>query len=109
VAARLWQSASTHGAVNLSAGITGVIGGELYIYSAGRYEAQGEGILTVSRENDFLTIESPADWDLPKLRIRPESPRDFFANELPVSGTPTLRYRSNKECGPGSPNQNPAH
>ena len=51
---------------------------------AGRYEAQGEGIFTVARENNFLTIESPADWGLPKLRIRPESSQDFFATELPV-------------------------
>jgi D-alanyl-D-alanine-carboxypeptidase/D-alanyl-D-alanine-endopeptidase len=50
----------------------------------GRYEAQGEGIFTVARENNFLTMESPADWGLPKLRIRPESPQDFFATELPV-------------------------
>lgn len=54
---------------------------------AGRYEAQGEGIFTIARENNFLTIESPADWGLPKLRIRPESPRDFFATELPVRVT----------------------
>jgi len=54
---------------------------------AGRYEAQGEGIFTVTRENNFLTIESPADWGLPKLRIRPESLLDFFATELPVRVT----------------------
>ena len=54
---------------------------------AGRYEAQGEGIFTVARENNFLTIESPADWGLPKLRIRPESLVDFFATELPVRVT----------------------
>ena len=53
----------------------------------GRYKAQGEGIFIVARENDFLTIESPADWGLPKLRIHPESPRDFFATELPVRVT----------------------
>jgi hypothetical protein len=29
---------------------------------AGRYKAQGEGIFIVARENNFLTIESPADW-----------------------------------------------
>src|SRR5207237_9434774 len=54
---------------------------------AGRYEAKGEGIFIVARENDFLTIESPADWGLPKLRIRPESQRDFFATELPLRVT----------------------
>jgi D-alanyl-D-alanine-carboxypeptidase/D-alanyl-D-alanine-endopeptidase len=53
----------------------------------GRYEAKGEGTFTIARENDFLTIESPADWGLPKLRIRPESQRDFFATELPVRVT----------------------
>jgi len=54
---------------------------------AGRYEAQGEGIFIIARENNFLTIEAPADWGLPKLRIRPESPQDFFATELPVRVT----------------------
>jgi CubicO group peptidase (beta-lactamase class C family) len=53
----------------------------------GRYEAKGEGIFTIARENNFLTIESPADWGLPKLRIRPESQRDFFATELPLQVT----------------------
>jgi serine-type D-Ala-D-Ala carboxypeptidase/endopeptidase len=56
-------------------------------FYAGRYEAKGEGIFTVARENNFLTIESPADWGLPKLRIRPESTRDFFASELPLRVT----------------------
>jgi hypothetical protein len=50
----------------------------------GRYEVKGEGIFTVAREENFLTIESPADWGLPKLRIRPEAERDFFASELPL-------------------------
>src|SRR5262249_51805275 len=54
---------------------------------AGRYAAQGEGIFTVAREQNFLTIESPADWGLPKLRIRPETTTDFFASELPVRVT----------------------
>jgi hypothetical protein len=45
------------------------------------------GIFIVARENDLLTIESPGDWDLPKLRIRPENQRDFFASELPVRVT----------------------
>ena len=53
----------------------------------GRYEAEGEGIFIVARENDFLTIESPADWGLPKLRIRPENQQDFFTTELPVRVT----------------------
>jgi uncharacterized protein DUF3471 len=53
----------------------------------GRYEAEGEGIFTVAREGDFLTVESPADWGLPKLHIRPETQRDFFAAELPLRVT----------------------
>ncbi len=53
----------------------------------GHYEAHGEGTFTVARANNFLTIESPADWGLPKLHIHPESPRDFFATELPVRVT----------------------
>jgi CubicO group peptidase (beta-lactamase class C family) len=50
----------------------------------GKYEAKGEGIFIVARENDFLTFEAPPDWGLPKLRIRPETPQDFFAAELPL-------------------------
>jgi hypothetical protein len=54
---------------------------------AGRYEAQGEGVFIIVRERDFLTIQLPADWGLPKLRLRPESLRDFFASELPLRVT----------------------
>ena len=53
----------------------------------GRFEAQGEGIFTIAREDNFLTIESPAGWGLPKLRIRPETERDFFASKLPLRVT----------------------
>jgi serine-type D-Ala-D-Ala carboxypeptidase/endopeptidase len=49
----------------------------------GRYEAKGEGIFTIARDGDFLTMESPSDWGLPKLRVRPESQRDFFAASSP--------------------------
>ena len=54
---------------------------------AGQYEAEGEGTFTVIHESDFLTIEAPADWGLPKIRIRPETEHDFFAAELPVRVT----------------------
>lgn len=54
---------------------------------AGRYEAPGEGVFVIARESDFLTIEAPADWGLPKLRLRPESQRDFFTAELPLRVT----------------------
>jgi serine-type D-Ala-D-Ala carboxypeptidase/endopeptidase len=54
---------------------------------AGRYEAPGEGVFVIGRERDFLTIQLPADWGLPKLRLRPESRRDFFVAELPLRVT----------------------
>lgn len=54
---------------------------------AGRYEAPGEGVFVIARESDFLTIQAPTDWGLPKLRMRPESRRDFFAAELPLRVT----------------------
>ncbi len=53
----------------------------------GRYEAADEGVFTIAREDGFLTIEAPAEWGLPKLRIRPESQQDFFATELPLRVT----------------------
>jgi CubicO group peptidase (beta-lactamase class C family) len=54
---------------------------------AGRYEAKGEGVFVIAREAGGLTIESPADWGLPKQRLRPESERDFFDSELPLRVT----------------------
>jgi hypothetical protein len=54
---------------------------------AGRYEAEGEGIFVIERDGSALTIQSPADWGLPKLRLRPESQRDFFVSELPLRVT----------------------
>jgi len=54
---------------------------------AGRYEAKGKGVFVVVRDGDALTIQSPADWGLPKLRLRPESQRDFFVSELPLRVT----------------------
>lgn len=53
---------------------------------AGRYTAAAEAFV-VTKEGDFLTILLPADWGLPKLRLRPESLRDFFAAELPLRVT----------------------
>jgi D-alanyl-D-alanine-carboxypeptidase/D-alanyl-D-alanine-endopeptidase len=54
---------------------------------AGRYEAHGEGEFVIALERDFLTIQPPADWGLPKLRLRSESQRDFFVAELPLRVT----------------------
>jgi serine-type D-Ala-D-Ala carboxypeptidase/endopeptidase len=54
---------------------------------AGRYEAPGEGAFIIVREGDFLTIQAPEDWGLPKLRLRAERRRDFFASELPLRVT----------------------
>src|SRR5262249_19869653 len=54
---------------------------------AGRYEAQGEGVFLIALEGAFLTIQPPANWGLPKLRLRPEGRRDFFVAELPMRVT----------------------
>jgi D-alanyl-D-alanine-carboxypeptidase/D-alanyl-D-alanine-endopeptidase len=51
---------------------------------AGRYEAAGEGVFIVVREDTFLTFEAPGEWGLPKLRLRPETAQDFFVSELPL-------------------------
>jgi CubicO group peptidase (beta-lactamase class C family) len=51
---------------------------------AGRYEAAEEGIFNIVRDRDYLTIQLPASWGLPKFRIRPESRQDFFVAELPI-------------------------
>jgi D-alanyl-D-alanine-carboxypeptidase/D-alanyl-D-alanine-endopeptidase len=53
-------------------------------FYAGQYEAKDVGTFTVTRDHDFLTIQLPADWGLPKLRLRPETRHDFFVAELPV-------------------------
>jgi CubicO group peptidase (beta-lactamase class C family) len=54
---------------------------------AGRYEAPGEGIFNIVLESDHLLIESPADWGLPTLRLRPERTLEFFVSELPLRVT----------------------
>jgi CubicO group peptidase (beta-lactamase class C family) len=54
---------------------------------AGRYEAPGEGVFVLSREREFLTFQAPSEWGLPRLRLRPESLREFFAAEVPLRVT----------------------
>jgi hypothetical protein len=54
---------------------------------AGRHDAEGEGVFVIARDGEALTIQSPADWGLLKLRLRPESQRDFFVSELPLRVT----------------------
>jgi CubicO group peptidase (beta-lactamase class C family) len=53
----------------------------------GRYEVEDEGVFAVAREGGYLTIQAPISWGLPKLRLRPESSRDFFVAELPLRVT----------------------
>lgn len=53
----------------------------------GHYESPGEGIFTLTRDGTHLVLESPAEWGLPNLRLRPESRADFFAAELPLRVT----------------------
>ena len=53
----------------------------------GRYDLEDEGVTTLAREDTLLTIELPASWGLPKLRLHAETPREFFATELPLRVT----------------------
>jgi uncharacterized protein DUF3471 len=50
----------------------------------GRYELQDEGVTTIARAGTLLTIELPASWGLPKLKLHAETRREFFATELPL-------------------------
>jgi CubicO group peptidase (beta-lactamase class C family) len=50
----------------------------------GNYEASGEGIFEVVREDEGLAIRTPAEWGLPKFRLHPENRQDFFVTELPM-------------------------
>jgi D-alanyl-D-alanine-carboxypeptidase/D-alanyl-D-alanine-endopeptidase len=49
---------------------------------AGRYEAPGEGAFNVAWNGEFLTIQFPDDWGLPKLRLHPDAKADFYSSEL---------------------------
>jgi len=53
----------------------------------GRYDLEDEGVTTIARDGALLTIELPASWGLPKLSLHAESPREFFATELPLRVT----------------------
>jgi serine-type D-Ala-D-Ala carboxypeptidase/endopeptidase len=59
----------------------------------GNYESQEEGIFKVTRERDFLTIQLPIAWGLPKFRLRPEDRQNFFVAELPIRVT--FQFESN--------------
>jgi CubicO group peptidase (beta-lactamase class C family) len=50
----------------------------------GHYDAKEEGVFLIVRERNFLTMQMPVGWGLPKFRLRPESSRDFFVAELPI-------------------------
>jgi CubicO group peptidase (beta-lactamase class C family) len=50
----------------------------------GRYDMQDEGIVVIGRQGTLLTIEMPASWGLPKLRLHAEKEREFFTTELPL-------------------------
>ena len=54
---------------------------------AGRYDMKEEGVVMIARDDSLLTIELPASWGLPKLRLHAESQRDFFATQLPLRVT----------------------
>jgi hypothetical protein len=54
---------------------------------AGNYESPEEGIFKITREHDFLNIQLPIAWGLPKFHLRPESLQNFFVAELPIRAT----------------------
>ena len=54
---------------------------------SGRYDMQEEGVVVIGATGTLLTIELPASWGLPKLRLHAENERDFFATELPLRVT----------------------
>jgi len=51
------------------------------------HDAKEEGVFLIVRERDSLTIQLPIGWGIPKFRLRPESPRDFFVAELAIRVT----------------------
>lgn len=63
------------------------LGADVLERYAGRYDATGEGTFTIKLEENCLTIEAPAEWGMPKVRLHPETKQDFFANELPLRVT----------------------
>ena len=65
---------------------------------AGRYTSAAE-VFVITKEGGFPTILLPADWGLPKLRLRPEILRDFFAAELPLRVT----FQTNADGQVGGP------
>jgi CubicO group peptidase (beta-lactamase class C family) len=72
-------TATKHTEINLDSAVL-----DAYV---GQYEAQGVGVFNIIRDREFLTIQLPAGWGLPKFRLRPESRRDFFVAEFPVRVT----------------------
>ena len=53
----------------------------------GRYDMQDEGVVVIGRQGTLLTIELPASWGLPKLRLHAEKEREFFTTGLPLQAT----------------------
>ena len=53
----------------------------------GSYAADGVGVFNIRRENDFLTLQLPADWGLPNFRLHPETREEFFVAEMPIHVT----------------------
>jgi serine-type D-Ala-D-Ala carboxypeptidase/endopeptidase len=60
---------------------------------AGQYEAVEEGLFKIIRERDFLTLQLPLSWGLPRFRLSPEGRRDFFVAELPIR----VSFETNKD------------
>ena len=54
---------------------------------AGEYEVKDEGVFRIARQKNFLEIQLPTSWGLPRFRLRAENRTDFFVAELPVRVT----------------------
>ncbi|HEY7638537.1 MAG TPA: serine hydrolase [Steroidobacteraceae bacterium] len=53
----------------------------------GRYRLEDDGVVVITRDGALLSIELPADWGIPKLKLHAETQRQFFLKELPLQAT----------------------
>jgi CubicO group peptidase (beta-lactamase class C family) len=50
----------------------------------GTYDLVDEGVARIVRESQMLVLELPRSWGLPRFRLHPAGPKDFFVRELPI-------------------------
>ena len=78
----------------------------------GRYDLEDEGVTVIAREDTLLTIELPASWGLPKLRLHAETAREVqtharFSPWRPQLGRPTGRQLDREQRVLGSEDRDP--